>query len=271
MFIGTKLQYTTKANAYRDLKVSYLGSVAQSTKLLHSLQEKKIATYGTYLAPADLSGYNVCPNNTMCKEHCLFGSGHTKLDILSGTNRNVNSRIRKTRLFFENREYYMQLLIAEIQMHKNAAAKKGLEFSVRLNCTSDINIALFNYKGQNITEIFPDVQFYDYTKVPAYIKNVKRFNNFDLTFSYNGANWDECQKALDNNVRVAVVFEGKLPQSYRGIPVIDGDKYDARYYDAKDVIVGLKFKVTASSIKNNKFVMPDTPFVVKLNDVNAKY
>lgn len=267
MIIGTKQPYTTRSKAYRYLGVAYLGSVAQSTKLLHSLQEKKIATYGIYLASADLSGHNVCPNSVMCKEHCLFGSGRTKMDILSGKNRNVNSRIRKTQLFFFDREYFMQIIIDEIKAHKAAAERDGLEFSVRLNCTSDLNLALFNYGGQNITEIFPDVQFYDYTKVPAYIANLKRFPNYDLTFSYSGANWDECQNALDNNVRVAVVFEKELPKTYRGYTVIDGDKYDARYYDAKNVIVGLKFKATAASVKSK----PDTPFVVKRNDIYSVY
>lgn len=262
MFLLNKLTYSSKAQALRDLQIAYLGSVAHSTKLLHSLETKKIATYGVYLAPSDISGHNVCPKAELCKDFCLFGSGHSMMDILSGTNRIYNSRIKKTKLFFENREYFMQLLISEINRHKNAAEKNGLEFSVRLNCTSDINLLHFRYKGQNIVEIFPDVTFYDYTKVPTYIKNVKKFNNYDLTFSYDGANWDECKNALNNDVRVAVVFENKLPKTYRGYTVIDGDKYDARYYDGKDVIVGLKFKRTANSIKDHKFVMPKTPFVV---------
>lgn len=271
MFLATQLTYKSQAQARKDLQVAYLGGVAHSTKLMHSLTEKKIATYGIYLAPADLSGYNVCQNSSMCREHCLFGSGHTMMDILSGKLRNVQSRIRKTQLFKQNPEYFMRWMIAEIKQHKAKAAKDGYEFSVRLNCTSDISMADFNLDGVNICDIFPDVQFYDYTKVYSHIENTNLHSNYDLTFSYNGVNWGQCEKALRNNVRVAVVFEDKLPKTYRGVEVIDGDKYDARYYDAKNVIVGLKFKMTASSIKNKKFTMPKTPFVVTKNDMYSVY
>lgn len=271
MLVFSTLQFVNRSQAYKAVGVSYLGSVAQSSKLLHSMQELKIATYGVYLASADLSGHNVCPKSTMCKEHCLFGSGRAKLDILAGKNRLVNSRIRKTQLFFGNREFYMELLVAEIRAQKAKAEANGMEFSVRLNCTSDLNIDLFNLNGVNIRDIFPDVQFYDYTKVPTYLKSLSKYANYDITFSYDGANWDDCQNALNNNVRVAVVFEKKLPKTYRGYEVIDGDKYDARYYDAKNVIVGLKFKTTANSTRDHKAGMINTPFVVKENDVNSIY
>jgi hypothetical protein len=163
------LNYVNFAQAKRDVNVSYLGNVSHSTKLLHSLTEKQISTYGIYLAPADLSGYNVCPNSAACKEHCLFGSGQAMMDIRSGKNTSINARIRKTKLFFENRDYFMQWTIAEITKYKLLADLEGIEFSVRLNCTSDINIADFVYNGKNICDIFPDVQFYDYTKVYNYL------------------------------------------------------------------------------------------------------
>jgi hypothetical protein len=40
---------------------------------------------------------------------------------------------------------------------------------------------------------------------------------------------------------VAVVFD-KLPETYLGKPVIDGDVSDLRFLDPKGVIVGLKAK-----------------------------
>ena len=61
------LKYKNFAQAKRDVKVSYLGNVAHSTKLSHSLEKINMSTYGIYLAPADLSGYNVCPNSSMCQ------------------------------------------------------------------------------------------------------------------------------------------------------------------------------------------------------------
>lgn len=109
------LIYKNFKQAQTDISVSYLGNTAHSTKLLHSLENKEILTYGIYLAPSDISGYNVCPNSSMCREHCLFGSGQTMMDILSGKNRTVQTRIRKTRLFFENKPYFMQWMINEIK------------------------------------------------------------------------------------------------------------------------------------------------------------
>ena len=263
----TEIEFTSQAKARRDLKISYLGGVALSAKLVHSLKVN-VATYGIYLAPADVSGYNVCPNSVHCKAHCLATSGHNMLQILSGKNNSIhNSRVKKTRLFFENNELFMKLLVAEISLAKAKYEKLGYFFSVRLNCTSDINIADFNLNGKNITEIFPTVMFYDYTKVFSYLKNVDKYPNLYYTFSYNGFNWDLCELALQKTVRVAVVFEKKLPKYFNGIPVIDGDaEGDYRPANPKHCIVGLKLKKTSDMFSDHKFVMPTSNFIVRLSD-----
>jgi hypothetical protein len=60
---------------------------------------------------------------------------------------------------------------------------------------------------------------------------------------------------LENDVRVAVVFN-KLPETFEGYEVIDGDKYDMRYMDDKNVIVGLKYKIVRNKLTtDNKFVI----------------
>jgi hypothetical protein len=41
---------------------------------------------------------------------------------------------------------------------------------------------------------------------------------------------------------IAAVFAAELPESYGGIPVINGDESDLRYFDPSGVIVGLKAK-----------------------------
>lgn len=138
----------------------------------------------------------------------------------------------------------------------------GLEFAVRINCTSDISINDFDFKGQNICDIFPDVQFYDYTKVYNNLVYTEKYKNYDLTYSYNGVNWGTCEKALNNGCRVAVVFEKELPKTFHGYRVINGDLYDARYYDDKNVIVGLKLKMVANNVKDKKYIKPTTKFVV---------
>lgn len=257
------LVYSNRSQTRIDIGVSYLGGVSHSTKLMHSRDILNIATYGVYLAPADLSGYNVCPNSFACKEHCLFGSGQNMMSILSGKNGMTNTRIKKTRLFMENREYFMQWLIAEIRLRSLEVEIDGYKFSVRLNLTSDISIIDFVYQGKNILEIFPDVIFYDYTKVFNNLRYSNEYLNYDLTYSYNGYNWGLCEKSLRGGNRVAVVFEGKkLPKTFHGYRVINGDLYDARYMDDKNVVVGLKFKMIANNVKHGKYIVPKTPFVV---------
>ena len=163
----------------------------------------------------------------------------------------------------ENREYFMQWLIAEIRLRSLEAEVDGYKFSVRLNLTSDISITDFNFDGRNILDIFPNIQFYDYTKVFNNLRYSHEYSNYDLTYSYNGYNWGLCEKSLRGGNRVAVVFEGKkLPKTFHGYRVINGDVYDARYMDDKNVIVGLKFKMVANHIKSGKYTVPKTPFVV---------
>tara|TARA_R100000734_G_C3294869_1_gene86167 strand:+ start:131 stop:463 length:333 start_codon:yes stop_codon:yes gene_type:complete len=95
----------------------------------------------------------------------------------------------------------------------------------------------------NIFEIFPNVQFYDYTKI--YKRDVSNIPNYHLTWSYSQANKDyakEYKTALNNGMNIAVVFRDKLPAAFLGLPVIDGDKDDLRFLDSKGVVVGLKAK-----------------------------
>lgn len=265
----TKLNYTGLTNARKDLHVKYLGSMDHSSKFSFG---KGFAIYSIYMASADLSGYNVCPNHKHCKKHCLVTSGRTRMELSKGEKTILNSRIKKTQLFFENKNVFMRMLIDEIKLNKIIAEIDNQEFSVRLNATSDIDIEQFTYEGKNILEIFPNVQFYNYTKVFKYLENQKnkQYPNYDLTYSFNGFNWIGCLKSLKMGFRVAVVFE-KVPVIFDGIPVINGDDYDARYKDDKNVIVGLKFKQNENSVVNNKFTIPDTPFVIKKDDARCTY
>lgn len=255
---------------YKELGISYLGSVAQSAKLRLS-KNNGTMTYCIYLAPSDMSGYNVCPNSTYCCEHCLNSSGYNKIDMLAHgvENSKINrARIKKTRLFYKNRPLFMRIMIAEIQKYKDRAARLGFYFSVRINGTSDLSPLLFvNEDGKNILELFSDVQFYDYTKVPSRIKLAQKYDNYFLVLSYNGHNWDECETFLKNGGNVAVVFFDEIPQTWKGWPVCDGNKFDMRYLDPKQHIVGLKYHRTAADYYVNAsgkrvFQVPKTDFVV---------
>ena len=249
--------------------LSYLGSVASSSKIAKGLEYNE-ATYILYLAPADMSGYNVCPMaSDECKEACLNESGHNKIDVKKN---NINkARIKKTKLFFEHRQFFMAWLVSEIEKAKYQAESKGMRFSVRINGTSDIEPTLFQHNGIVLFELFDDVMFYDYTKVAKRFNLLQFYKNYDLTYSFSGHNMLQCLDLLSKgNGRVAMVFEGKvLPTSFMGYKVIDGDAYDMRYMDEQGVIVGLKFKKVRNEIDtaNNKFIIPMNSYM-SVYDVN---
>ena len=261
--------------AKQKLGIGYLGNVAQSVKMRLSY-ENGTMTYCLYLAPWNMSGHNVCPKGQHCHEFCLNGSGQNKCDQLArgveGSKIN-RSRIKKTKLFYENRPHFMDILTHEIAAKKARAERMGYGFSVRLNGTSDLSpLAFKDSEGKNILELFPNVTFYDYTKVYNRINLLNQYSNYDLTFSYDGYNWDECEKFLQNGGRVAVVFFGdKLPKRFNGWKVIDGNLYDMRYLDEKQVVVGLHYHKTANDYKDGHFVMPNTPFVILPNDARCEW
>lgn len=259
-----KLNYTKTLKA---LGIAYLGKHSQSMKMRLSETNGTI-TYCLYLAPWNLSGYQVCPGGLHCHKFCLNSSGHNKSDVLArgieGSKIN-QGRIKRTRLFYENKPLFMQLLIHEINKTRNYAKKHGMEFSVRLNGTSDLSPEAFVYEGKNILEIFPDVQFYDYTKVYNRIKLLSKYNNYYLTFSYDGYNIDECKNFLIGGGNVAVVFANQemLPMKFMGYPVCDGNLWDMRYLDPKQHVVGLHYHVTAANYdKQGNYIVPDDDFVI---------
>lgn len=248
------MKFINRQQATKETGLSYIGKVNHSSKHFKAYSYDEYV-YTIYLAPALMSGYEVCPMRTNeCTLLCLNESGQNLM-----YNHINESRIKKTKLFFENRDYFMRWIIDEIKYYQEKAKSNGFKFSVRLNNTSDISPEMFyiieNGVKQNILEMFPDVQFYDYTKVFNRIKLLEKYPNYDLTFSYNGENKNEIISLLNNGHRVAIVFQN-VPENYLGFKVIDGDKYDMRYKDEKNVIVGLKFKkVRNTLLLSHKFVV----------------
>lgn len=241
-------------NFAKQHKLSYIGSTNSSAKIAKN-GKKGVSTYIIYLAPSTQSGHNVCPKATKeCIKACLSESGHNRIDTSGRINR---ARIAKTQLFFSSRVDFVDCVTKEIANAEKRALKAGYEFSVRLNGTSDLSPALFKGSdGLNLLQKYPHVQFYDYTKVLNRRRLLETYPNYDLTFSYSGSNWGECEQALKDGMRVAVVFAGKqLPNWYKGYEVVDGDVSDIRYWDNKSCIVGLRFKKVRNKIENSSFVV----------------
>jgi len=279
-----KITYTTYVDTMKEIGISYLAKCNVSAKLSHN-GKLNMLTYGLYLASADASGVNVCPKSTMCREACLVGSGYAKVDALSNKTTTIDARITKTRLFFANRDLFMKLMCIEINRGINEAKRRGMEFSVRLNCTSDISPLAFKANGMNILEMYPNVQFYDYTKVKTYWKIQDKYPNYYLTFSRDGSteNEQECIEYLAKGGNVAVVFgvlkTSELPKKWKGYEVLVGDDYDYRVWDKLQVgkqIVGLVYKVSKNDFelvngRNHFKGIPNIPFIINPNDRDCEY
>lgn len=205
-------------------------------------QKKGYLSSVLHLAPADLSGKNTCPKATAgCKAACLNTAGRGGI-FKKGESTNViqQARIRKTKYFFENRREFLNELTVEILKTIKSAEKKNLIPVFRLNGTSDIAWEKYEVaNGKNIFQMFPEVQFYDYTKIVG--RKVSHIPNYHLTFSKADGNDMDVRLAASNGMNVAAVFH-KLPETYIGRIVINGDDTDLRFLDPKGVIVGLKAK-----------------------------
>jgi hypothetical protein len=263
------MKFTTIAETTKQIGVSYLGNINSSAKLIKNKKVSGQYTYIIYLAPAKTSGYNVCSHSTPeCRMGCLATSGRAGMEIICGGNRIHDARVLKTKLFFENTALFMALMIAEIRKYQRKAEKDGFGFSVRLNGTSDIDWQHVLVDGKNIFNIFPEVNFYDYTKNPNKFNNLPA--NYHLTFSYTGRNANVSKALLERGFNVAVVFDVKkkqpLPATFGGYKVVDGDLTDYRPNDGKGVIIGLRFKLIAD--RNAAARLKESVFIVN-PQVNA--
>lgn len=205
----------------------------------------KVYTAPLHLAPFNLSGYQVCPNASKgCAEACLHTAGNPA--FMEAKNK---GRIRKTKMFFEQRDVFFELLRKDIEKLKKNTPK-GYQTGVRLNATSDIPWESYRvYEGdppKNIFEVFPDVTFMDYTK--RINRKIQGIDNYSLTFSLAEDNMGNAIIAFNQGINVAVVFRKDLPETFSlgdtlvDIPVINGDEHDWRPVDPQGCIVGLKAK-----------------------------
>ncbi len=231
-------------------------------------EKRGFVTFILHLAPAKLSGFQVCPMATVgCTMACLNTAGRggmakgvgrlTLAEVSSGTRSNTiqAARIRKTRLFFQDRDAFMLQLRKDVQRAITwTTANFGADMVpvFRLNGTSDLRWETVKpacYDGKTIFDLFPQVQFYDYTKI-ANRRNLP--SNYHLTFSLADGNDAQASAALDNGLSVAAVFRDKPTVArYEAsgfvlgglpVPVVNGDETDLRFLDPRGVVVALYAK-----------------------------
>ena len=197
------------------------------------IAKNPINSYIMHLSPHKVNSYgkNVCGHaSNGCASACLNTAGRGAFSNVS------NARIKKTDYFFENKQEFLTTLSNELRKANNKPS------AVRLNGTSDLDfIELLKLKlGVDVFTEMPNLKFYDYTK------NIKRAlkylgTDYHLTFSRSETNDYECLEYLRAGGQVAVVFD-KLPDTWHGFKVIDGDDDDLRYLDMGGVVIGLKAK-----------------------------
>ncbi len=216
---------------------------------LDKSQDYGYLTGGLSLAPSNgaaLAGYSDIPTTCAmagaCGPVCLQFAGMNNMT----THKDV--RIQRTVALFRNREATLAQLDREIQNGAKRAAAKGWGYAFRPNLLSDLP-----WLGMMLAKRNPNVQFYDYTKIPKPWQRVQP--NYHLTFSYSErSTWDDVRECFDHGINVAVVFAVRkgepLPTIYRGtkelrlrdIPIINGDLHDLRFKDPVGHLVALGFK-----------------------------
>jgi hypothetical protein len=233
-----------------------------STNNVKTMKGEKLGykTYILYMSSYkdNSKGINLCSHASQgCATACLVGSG------MGGLYTNVQQgRRNKSERFINNRHDFLLDLFEEITKIVKKAENDFIP-TIRLNGTTDIRWEKFKViNSKNIFELFPEVQFYDYTK------NHLRFNgtlpkNYHLTFSRSETNNDKAMELLKRGYNVAMVFD-KTPLEYKGFEVVNGDETDLRFLDGTNVIVGLKYKnLTGKGANNNEAF--ESGFAIRLN------
>src|SRR5688572_2383100 len=162
------------------------------------------ATVGLSLAPAKESGYEMCKGRSKgCTAACIFTSGKGAMKMVQ------QARIAKTILLMEHRQTFIDRLICELIRAEKAANKENKQLACRLNVFSD-----FPWEAEipSLFTLFPNVQFYDYTKIYGRAVNFSIHSpsfpkNYHLTFSRSENNDNKVGQLLAYRVNIAVVFD----------------------------------------------------------------
>lgn len=245
-------------NYYKPTKLMNANGDAKTIKGL----KKNWLTYIMYMSPftQNSKGINVCSHASAgCAAACLVGAGRGGF-----TDSVTRGRRNKTEYFLHNRVGFLEQLYKELTLISKK--HKGENVAIRLNGTSDIRWEKFKVKDdKNLFELFPDLQFYDYTK------NHLRFDqampkNYSLVFSRSETNHDKAIELLNRGVKVAMVFDNP-PSKFEGFDVINGDEDDLTFLKNNGVIIGLKYKMlTGKGADNGKAF--ETGFAIRTK--NAK-
>ena len=215
------------------------------------MMKNELPTHYLSLLPHSMNSMkvNLCTHSTKeCRLVCLNHSGK---GIFSNV---IKGRSMRTEFLVNYEKEFISRLCTEL-IKLNSKGK----FLIRLNTFSDIDWKFVFSKYDIDLDLFENLTFYGYTKVPSRLLN--KGTNEELVFSYSGKNWKDCLNILNKKLgNVAIVFRDKLPTTYEGFDVINGDESDMRLSSLEGTgkIIGLKFKVP----KHTKVNIEDFNFVI---------
>lgn len=233
-----------------------------------------------YMAPHNAAGVgNLCSHaSPACIAACLgMESGQAAMRKEGEDNAVTLSRKAKARRFMQSRQAYLEDVAISIAREYVKAGKAGMQFVARLNGSTDIafegvkvdvSTALAKKLSKimglsfeagiyaNMFTLFHMIQFVDYTKNPnRFIRKLPA--NYHLTFSRAENNERVALDLLSRGINVAVVFD-KLPETWNGFTVINGDMHDLRHLDprgAKGFVIGLLPKGRKAKKDSSGFVV----------------
>ena len=244
--------------AFTNVEVKQLLQPGDANTKLRKSAGAGFETVGLSMSPHKSAGVgNTCPFATVgCMSACLDHQG-----LASVFTTIQAARRRKTQLFYSDRNLFIAKLSAELEASRSRAVAKGLKLAARLNVFSDIA-----WETTGIVDDFPDIQFYDYTKNPSRAGLIRP--NYWVTLSRSESNDAACVSALENANNVAVVFADrhqpyvgnrssvqKLPTTWNGFKVVDGDTTDLRFDDVRGRkhgrVIGLRLKSFSNEERSN--------------------
>ena len=167
-----------------------------------------------------------------CMGGCLKNSGMNVMPT------HLSARVRRTLYWLRQPEQYHHQLNKELQAHARKAERLNLEAWARPNTLSDQPELAIRCCEDN-----PDMKFYDYTKrLKWWTKNLHRQpSNYFLVLSRSETNHDRWLQLMNTNEWVgAVVFDGPMPSTWHGFPVVDGTTDDSVWLSPPGTIRGLK-------------------------------
>lgn len=229
------------SNASMPKKLLSRGATNAKTK------KNEIKTFILYLMPYNQNseGRNLCPHASKgCAAACLVSAGRGAFSNV------IKSRVNKTELFIKNKLAFLNKLADEITQETHKAKQGGYKVAFRLNGTSDVDFVymLKKYGFLDIEDLQPHAVFYDYTKNIQKAIRYKSHPNYTVTFSRAEDNAINTALAIKHGINVAAVFN-QVPNTWKGVEVVDGDKSDLQMLKYNSVILGLKAKGAARKDK----------------------